>query len=43
MGMVFGYTHFFYIHCIMPVRIGAEMCVLGYIMCADKRASSKKP
>ena len=27
----------------MPVRIGAEMCVLGYIMCADKRASSKKP
>jgi hypothetical protein len=41
MGMVFGYRHFFYINSIMPIRVGGEMCVLGYILYADKRPSLK--
>jgi len=41
MGMVFGHRHFFYINSIMPVRVGGEMCVLGYIKYADEWSSSK--
>jgi acyl-CoA hydrolase len=31
-----------YINFIVPVRVGGETCVLGYIMYADERSSSKK-
>ena len=41
MGTVIGYRHLCYINSIMPARVGAEMCVLGYIMYAEKRSSSK--
>jgi len=39
MGMVFRYRRFSYINSTMPIRVGGEMCVLSYIMYADKRSS----